>query len=109
MMGPAGNLGRISSDIAIFVRVEQQDQTHGFLGFVISLQSLFNNVVRSNISEGFQLSVRSDNDILYQFAGDTSLRKEWSHFHSLQLVGNSWELSVWPTAGHLEQLRGEFH
>ena len=106
MMGPAGNLGRISSDIAIFVRVEQQDQTHGFLGFVISLQSLFNNVVRSNISEGFQLSVRSDNDILYQFAGDTSLREEWSHFHSLQLVGNSWELSVWPTAGHLEQLRG---
>ncbi|WP_417438167.1 putative bifunctional diguanylate cyclase/phosphodiesterase [Idiomarina sp.] len=105
MMGAAGNLGRISSDIAIFVRVEQE-QTHGFLGFVISLQSLFNNVVRSNISEGFQLSVRSDNDILYQFAGDTSLRDEWSHFHSLQLVGNSWELSVWPTADHLEQLRG---
>lgn len=105
MMGPAGNLGRISSDIAIFVRVEQ-GQTHGFLGFVISLQRLLNNVVRSNISEGFQLSVHSDTDMLYQFAGDTSLRDEWSHFHSLQLVGNSWELSVWPTSDHLEQLRG---
>lgn len=105
MMGPAGNLGQISSDVAIFVRVEKKGGT-GFLGFVISLQRLFNNVIRSNISEGYQLSISDNDNVLYQFAGDTDLRESWTHQRPLQLVGNRWELSVWPTASHLQQLRG---
>ncbi len=105
MMGPAGNLGRLSSDIAIFVRVQRSD-TPGFIGFVISLQSMFNNVIRTNISEGFQVSISNGTGILYEFAGDPSLKANWTHNRRLQLVGNSWELAVWPTAEHMSDLRG---
>ncbi|MFD2632601.1 putative bifunctional diguanylate cyclase/phosphodiesterase [Idiomarina piscisalsi] len=105
MMGPAGNLGRLSSDIAIFVRVQRSD-TPGFIGFVISLQSMFNNVIRTNISEGFQVSISNGTGILYEFAGDPSLKAGWTHNRRLQLVGNSWELAVWPTAEHMSDLRG---
>ncbi|WP_300317296.1 bifunctional diguanylate cyclase/phosphodiesterase [Idiomarina sp.] len=105
MMGPAGNLGRLSSDIAIFVRVQRSD-TPGFIGFVISLQSMFNNVIRTNISEGFQVSISNDSGVLYEFAGDPSLKDDWTHSRRLQVVGNSWELSVWPTTEHMSDLRG---
>ncbi|MTJ02069.1 bifunctional diguanylate cyclase/phosphodiesterase [Idiomarina piscisalsi] len=105
MMGYAGNLGQLSSDIAIFVRVQRSD-TPGFLGFVISLQSMFNNVIRTNISEGFQVSISNDSGVLYEFAGDPSLKDDWTHSRRLQVVGNSWELSVWPTTEHMSDLRG---
>lgn len=105
MMGPAGNLGRLSSDIVIAVPV-QHSNTPGFIGFVISLQSMFNNVIRTNISEGFQVSIKNDANVLYTFAGDSSLKAEWTHKRRLQLVGNTWELSVWPTAENMSNLRG---
>lgn len=105
IMGPAGNLGRLSSDIAIFVRVQRSD-TPGFIGFVISLQSMFNNVIRTNISEGFQVSISNGTGVLYEFAGDPSLKDDWTHKRRLQLVGNSWDLAVWPTAEHMSDLRG---
>ncbi|RXS44188.1 EAL domain-containing protein [Idiomarina sp. 29L] len=105
MMGYAGNLGQLSSDIAIFVRVQRSD-TPGFLGFIISLQSMFNNVIRTNISEGFQVSISNDSGVLYEFAGDPSLKDDWTHSRRLQVVGNSWELSVWPTTEHMSDLRG---
>ncbi|ATZ72287.1 hypothetical protein CWC33_00585 [Idiomarina sp. X4] len=105
MMGYAGNLGQLSSDIAIFVRVQRSD-TPGFLGFIISLQSMFNNVIRTNISEGFQVSISNDSGVLYEFAGDPSLKDDWTHSRRLQVVGNSWELSVWSTTEHMSDLRG---
>ena len=74
MMGDAGNLGQLSSDIAIFVRVQRSD-TPGFLGFVISLQSMFNNVIRTNISEGFQVSISNDSGVLDEFAGDSVVER----------------------------------
>ncbi len=67
---------------------------------------MFNNVIRTNISEGFQVSISNGTGILYEFAGDPSLKANWTHNRRLQLVGNSWELAVWPTAEHMSDLRG---
>ena len=35
-----------------------------------------------------------------------SLKDDWTHSRRLQVVGNSWELSVWPTTEHMSDLRG---
>lgn len=105
MVGSAGNLGRLSSDVAMFARIERDDR-EGFLGLIISMQDLLNNVIRGNISEGFQLSLNHDGKTLYQFAGDTSLRNNWTESRQLQILGNSWKLNIWLTADKLAQLRG---
>lgn len=54
----------------------------------------------------FQVSISNGTGILYEFAGDPSLKANWTHNRRLQLVGNSWELAVWPTAEHMSDLRG---
>lgn len=105
MVGAAGNLGRLSSDIAMFARLNKGDKS-GFLGLTISLQDLLNNVVRSNISEGYQLSLTHDGQTLYQFAGDISLQDEWQLQRNLQLLGNSWEMQLWLTPAKLSKLQG---
>lgn len=105
MVGEAGNLGRLSSDVAMFARLES-DNKRGFLGLIISMQDLLNNVIRGNISEGFQLSLSHDDQTLYQFAGDISLQQSWNEQRDLQLLGNSWQLTIWLTAEKLAKLRG---
>lgn len=105
MVGGAGNLGRLSSDIAMFARLERNNK-QGFLGLIISMQDLLNNVIRGNIAEGFQLSLSRDGQTLYQFAGDTSLRDSWAEQRELQILGSSWQLNIWITAKKLAQLRG---
>ncbi|WP_290654674.1 EAL domain-containing protein [Idiomarina sp.] len=105
MVGSAGNLGRLSSDVAMFARIENDDK-QGFLGLIISMQDLLNNVIRGNISEGFQLSLNHQGKTLYQFAGDMSLRESWTETRQLQILGNSWQLNIWLTSNKLAQLRG---
>lgn len=105
MVGEAGNLGRLSSDVAMFARLENE-QKDGFLGLVISMQDLLNNVIRGNIAEGYQLSLSHHDKTLYQFAGDMSLRAQWQEQRKLQILGNSWQLTLWVTADKLAQLRG---
>lgn len=105
MVGSAGNLGRLSSDVAMFARIENQDK-QGFLGLIISMQDLLNNVIRGNISEGFQLSLNHQGKTLYQFAGDMRLKDSWTDTRQLQILGNSWELNIWLTTNKLAQLRG---
>lgn len=105
MVGEAGNLGRLSSDIAMFARL-QKGQHDGFLGLIISLQDLLNNVIRSNISEGYQLSLNHNGQTLYQFAGDISLKADWQVQNNLQLLGNRWTMNVWLTPEKLRELQG---
>ncbi|MGM0524832.1 MAG: putative bifunctional diguanylate cyclase/phosphodiesterase [Pseudomonadota bacterium] len=105
MVGEAGNLGRLSSDIAMFARLERGDK-EGFLGLIISLQDLLNNVIRGNISEGFQLSLSRNDQTLYQFAGDISLQEDWQLQRTLQVLGNSWQLNLWLTPNKLRELQG---
>lgn len=107
MVGEAGNLGRLSSDVAMYSRLET-DKTQGFLGFIISLQDLFNNVIRGNIAEGFQLSLSQHEQTLYQFAGDISLQNNWMVQRDLQVLGNSWQMNLWLTPDKLSELRGGF-
>ncbi|WP_404402475.1 EAL domain-containing protein [Idiomarina seosinensis] len=105
MVGDAGNLGRLSSDIIMFARLQRAGEA-GFLGLIISLQDLLNNVIRSNIAEGFQLAISHRQQTLYQFAGDISLKPEWQIERNLQLLGNSWQLQLWLTPAKLRQLQG---
>ena len=105
MVGEAGNLGRLSSDVAMFARLDKNDK-QGFLGLIISMQDLLNNVIRGNIAEGFQLSLSRDQQTLYQFAGDISLQNSWIEQRELQILGNSWQLNIWLTPKKLASLRG---
>ncbi|PYE35417.1 diguanylate cyclase (GGDEF)-like protein [Idiomarina fontislapidosi] len=104
MIGSAGNLGRIGSDIVMFSRIEGYER-QGFLGLVISLQDLLNDIIRQNISEGYQVAISRDAQTLYQFAGDVSLREPWSVNRTLQLLGSKWQLHVWMTPKRLADER----
>ncbi|OIM99893.1 hypothetical protein BFR57_04890 [Idiomarina sp. MD25a] len=107
MIGSAGNLGRIGSDIVMFSRIDGAER-QGFLGLVISLQDLLNDVIRQNISEGYQVAISRDGQTLYQFAGDVSLREQWSVNRTLQLLGSKWQLHVWMTPARLADEREGF-
>ena len=104
MIGSAGNLGRIGSDIVMFSRIENASR-QGFLGLIISLQDLLNNVIRQNISEGYQVAISRDGQTLYQFAGDVTLRDQWAVSRTLQLLGSQWQLHVWMTPARLAEER----
>jgi len=104
MVGPAGSLAERKTDIALFVRVEHPDNS-GFFGTIISLESLFNNVVRTNITEGYQLVITDKDRVLYEFQGEQSQRDEWNTVTSMQILGNAWNLELWPTTQRLSELR----
>ena len=107
MIGSAGNLGRIGSDIVMCSRIDGAER-QGFFGLVISLQDVLNDVIRQNISEGYQVAISRDGQTLYQFAGDVSLREQWSVNRTLQLLGAKWQLHVWMTPARLADEREGF-
>lgn len=104
MVGPAGSLAEADTDIAMFVRVNHPEQP-GFFGIVISLQRLFNNIVRTNITEGYQLIIADNGTVLYEFQGEDTQREQWGTSTSLQVLGNAWRLELWPTSQQLAELR----
>lgn len=104
IVGKAGNLGRHPTDIGLFVQVDGAEK--GIFGAILSLQDLINNVVRANISEGFQLALANENGLLYSFQGDQQTKQQWQVNTSLQVLGNRWTLTVWPTPNKLEELLG---
>lgn len=104
MVGPAGSLAEQKTDIAMFVRVNNAERP-GFFGTIISLQQLFNSIVRTNITEGYQLVITDQGNTLYEFQGEQTQRASWSTSTSLQVLGNAWKLELWPTTQRLSELR----
>ncbi|EKE84891.1 signal protein [Idiomarina xiamenensis 10-D-4] len=105
MIGDAGNLGSQNTDLAMLMRIPQGDK-HYFLAVVISLQDLFNHIVRTNISEGYQLRITQQQRLIYQFQGDTDLLDSHGVNVDVQALTNNWQLTLWPTQRKLSSMTG---
>ncbi|RUO58571.1 putative bifunctional diguanylate cyclase/phosphodiesterase [Pseudidiomarina insulisalsae] len=103
LSAPAAALSNSNSDVVIAKSFATAEQRH-YLLLVIDVHHLFDSVVRSEITEGYQVAIRLDEQTIYRFAGNDALRDDWSSEVPLKFASNLWYLELWPTQERLDAM-----
>lgn len=100
---PAEAFSSQSADTVIAVPFNNQGQQY-YLVLVVNIQQLFDQLIRSQITEGYQVAVTLDEQTIYRFAGSDALRDEWLVQRPLVFAVNTWNLELWPTKDKLADM-----
>ncbi|WP_417688688.1 putative bifunctional diguanylate cyclase/phosphodiesterase [Pseudidiomarina sp.] len=92
-----------ASDIVVSLPFESLNTTH-YLVIVVDIHKLIDQLVRQQITEGYQVAVKLDEQSIYRFAGNDELRDEWLVERPLSFTTNQWTLELWPTPEKLNQM-----
>ncbi len=103
LTGDAGQLSPAEDDIVIIGQV-QRAIDNGYFAVVVNLDSFFDRIIRTQITEGYQLEIHDRDHLVFQFAGDPTLRDSWSVTQPLNVLGNQWEIILWPAEYRLEAM-----
>ncbi|KFZ31672.1 hypothetical protein IDSA_03000 [Pseudidiomarina salinarum] len=103
LTGDAGRLSPAGDDIVIIGQV-QRAIDNGYFAVVVNLDSFFDRIIRTQITEGYQLEIHDREHLVFQFAGDPTLRDSWSVTQPLNILGNQWEIILWPAEYRLEAM-----
>lgn len=100
---PAQQFSTNPADIVIALPFQSAQQLH-YLILVVNVHALFDQLIRQQITEGYQVAVKLDEQTIYSFAGSDELRDEWLIERPLIFAINTWELELWPTAEKLSDM-----
>ncbi|MDN7134984.1 putative bifunctional diguanylate cyclase/phosphodiesterase [Pseudidiomarina terrestris] len=99
----AGSLAEAPEDIVLAAGYSNTDEAN-FLTLVVDIHRLFDDLVRSEITEGYQVEISMDSQAIYRFAGTDELRAEWAVERPLKFASNEWQLHLWPTRERLDAM-----
>ncbi|MDX1704827.1 putative bifunctional diguanylate cyclase/phosphodiesterase [Pseudidiomarina sp.] len=99
----AGSLSPNEDDIVIVGQVQQTIE-NGYFAVVVDLDSFLDRLIRTQITEGYQLEIRDRDRLIFQFAGESTLRDSWSVTQPLNILDNQWQIILWPTEFRLEAM-----
>lgn len=100
---PAQQFSTDPADIVIALPFQSAQQTH-YLILVVNVHKLFDQLIRQQITEGYQVAVKLDEQTIYSFAGSDELRDDWLVERPLVFAINTWELELWPTSEKLADM-----
>lgn len=101
--GRAGPFSDAVGDIVLAAGYEN-GQTPNFLTLVVDIEHFFDGLIRSEITEGYQVEISMDEHTVYRFAGNDQLRDEWAVNLPLKFASNEWQVQLWPTAERLDAM-----
>lgn len=99
----AGQFSRDADDIVISLPFNNGNQAN-YLVIVVNVHKLIDQLIRQQITEGYQVAVELDGKPIYQFAGNNELRSEWVIERPLSFTTNRWQLKLWPTPEKLRDM-----
>ncbi|WP_258806999.1 bifunctional diguanylate cyclase/phosphodiesterase [Pseudidiomarina sp. CB1] len=100
---PAQNFSKNPADIVIALPFTTAEHMH-YLILVVNIHKLFDQLIRQQITEGYQVAVKLNEQTIYRFAGTDALRDKWLIERPLVFAINTWELELWPTAAKLADM-----
>ncbi|MBG23945.1 MAG: hypothetical protein CMF22_10875 [Idiomarinaceae bacterium] len=92
-----------ASDILVAMPFESASATH-YLVIVVNIHKLIDQLIRQQITEGYQVAVKLNEQSIYRFAGNDDLRDEWLVERPLSFTTNRWTLELWPTPEKLSEM-----
>lgn len=92
------------AEIALLLPVGKGDNYQGAILAEIQINKLLDNIVRTQISDGYQLSISDNTQDFYTFYGDKSLQQHWYASNELDAFSQPWRIDVWPTRDKLSEL-----
>ncbi|MGQ4276073.1 putative bifunctional diguanylate cyclase/phosphodiesterase [Pseudidiomarina sp. E22-M8] len=99
----AGDFSDAMEDIVLAAGYQNSDSPN-FLTLVVDIDHFFDSLIRSEITEGYQVEVSMDKQAIYRFAGNDLLRAEWAVSLPLKFASNEWQVHLWPTPERLDSM-----
>lgn len=93
---PARNLSSRPHDLALFIPIVTTQQSY-FVVAIIDTHELLKQTVHHHIIEGYQATVKQNNESIYNFFGDQQLKGHWAADFTISVANSSWYFEMWPT------------
>ncbi|WP_018694270.1 putative bifunctional diguanylate cyclase/phosphodiesterase [Algicola sagamiensis] len=96
------NLLANEKDLVLISPIIDDYHTVGLIMFSYNSKSLFENMIRSHLSENYQLEIFSNKDSVYQFYADKSLKEDWGNRAEITFNESSLIIDLWPTQERID-------
>lgn len=93
------NLIQGGKGIIYFDPIFKHNEFDGFMVGVIHTDVMLTQLINSKLSKGFGIEIHDGNQLLFGVSDqEKTFYTNWSHSKELPLLGQTWRITVWPTA-----------
>lgn len=92
--------------VLLFSPIFKNSVFSGFMVGVINTQIMLEHLFHADMIQGYGVEIYDEGRRLYQSVSkDKQFYDEWSHVSSITLLGQTWQLVVWPEAGLYHEIK----
>ncbi len=97
-MSPEMHLIQGGRGVLLFSPIIKDEKFGGFMVGVINIQKMLSELISPDMTNGFGVEVFDQDNLLYGFANQQKdFYPEWQKSANLSLLGQTWQIKVWPT------------
>ncbi|CEG58442.1 sensor domain-containing diguanylate cyclase [Legionella fallonii] len=87
----------------------KKEQFDGLIIGAINTQIMMSHLLHSSLMNDYELKIYSDGQLLYDSENkDFDLHKNWTKRMELLLLGQTWQIELWPSDQLLQQIMGSW-